>query len=695
MGLHIKAKLRNYLEGQLNKQYQYRLTRAKRRISYEEWLKLQKASEGEGYLVGIVSTETESASKRSIDDQCSAAWEQGCSFLQEQGIWLIIQNDGYMDPEAFGWIADYFREHPQAQLLYGDEDSLDVTGEHRCSPVFKPDWSPDTWQSSFFLGSVIALRRELAQKILEMWPQGCEGVLRFDEPSQVRLLVHQLLELAGGFSRGCSSIAHLRGMLFHMRYSAAAAGLQDAYRQRDGFDRRPQSVEDMGGKLSGHHRQTITISVIVPSKDNPDVLEQCLESLQKCQENIRRSQAQNRESEGVKPFYRMEILVVDNGSNVENKWKIEQLTRGMKYIYEPMPFNFSKMCNRGAQEAAGELLLFLNDDITVNADGWLEAMAERAQRSYVGAVGLKLYYPHSTKIQHVGIANLPGGPVHKLQFTQDGENGDDYGYGSLDRNVIGVTGACMMVERNRFWQAGGFPEDLQVAYNDVELCFRLREAGWHNVVLNSYHAYHHESLSRGSDLTREKLQRLRQERQTLYERHREYADYDPYYFEPLCMELGDTHVREVYLDTETEPQVVSKYRKLTECQDQEPENLAFALLPGTYALQGYIVVKWENNACYDRRLLLQGQNGSGDICVIRLSDKYCRQAEYGLQEQPNVALCGFCVVLQQGLLPDDSYRVGVQAVSRIGRRRLTAWTGHIVQIRGGLPVMGENVQTEM
>lgn len=685
MGLHIRARLRSLLEGQLNKQYTHRLARAKRRITYEEWLRLQEKREDSPYRPGALA------------GWCAASQQQGFALLKEQGIWLILQEDGYVDPMAFSWIAGYFREHPETQLLYGDEDTLDVTGEHRCSPCFKPDWSPDTWLSSFYLGSVIALRRELVQQLSAgihsrgMWPQGCEGVLRFARPGQVRLLVHQLLELAGGFTRGCHSIAHLRGMLFHMGHDAAGAGVQREYWQEDGFG----IPEVSSGAFSDRLRQTITISVIIPSKDNPQVLKQCLESLRKCQENIRRAGAvtEATESEGVKKFHRLEILVVDNGSSLENKAEIEKIAHGMRYIYEPMSFNFSRMCNRGAREATGEVLLFLNDDITVNADGWLEAMAERALRPYVGAVGLKLYYPHSTTIQHVGIANLPGGPVHKLQFTQDGED-DNYGYGSLDRNVIGVTGACLMVQRDRFWEAGGFPEDLQVAYNDVELCFRLREAGWHNVVLNHYHAFHHESLSRGNDLTREKMLRLRQEKQILYDRHRKYYNYDPYYFEPLCMELGDTHIGEVYLDTEAEPQVVSCCRRLTECPEQEPENLAYAVQVmaekqqgekgASLALQGYIVVKWENNACYDKYLLLQRQGEATDNRVIYLQGKYSREAEYGLQEQPNVALCGFRVVLKPGVLPDGFYRVGIQARSRLGRRRLTAWTEQVVKVKDGV-----------
>lgn len=652
MGLGIKTKLRSFLEGQLNRQYADRLAGAKRRISYEEWLRIQESQE-------------------------ETAGENGVGELQlgEQGIWLIRQKDGYVDPRAFSWIGDYFREHPETQLLYGDEDALDATREHRCNPCFRPQWSPDTWLSAFYLGSVIALRRELAERLPQgMWPQDSQGVLYFDRPATVRPLVHRLLELAGGFERGCGSIAHLPKILFHMNHEAAREGVRSEYSREDRLKWQPRE------------RQALTVSVIIPSKDNPQVLGQCLESL--------------RTAESAAQRCRLEILVVDNGSSPENRAEIEKITHGMKYIYEPMPFNFSKMCNRGAQEATGEVLLFLNDDITVCADGWLEAMADRALRPYVGAVGLKLYYPDSTKIQHAGITNLPGGPVHKLQFTLDGQE-EDHGYGSLDRNVVGVTGACLMVERERFWQAGGFPEDLQVAYNDVELCFRLREAGWHNMVVNTFHAYHHESLSRGNDLTREKMLRLRRERQTLYDRHPGYLNRDPYYPEPLCMELGDMHIYENYLDIRTKPQTVSRFRWLAECPEQEPENLVCELRfsqgdggQDMFCLQGYAVVKWENNACYERLLLLRGQGENAGAHAVRLEAGYSREAEYGMQEQPNVAMSGFEVQLEKGALPDGSYRIGIQARSRIGRRRLTTWTEHRVQVRNGIFEAAEGLGTD-
>lgn len=128
------------------------------------------------------------------------------------------------------------------------------------------------------------------------------------------------------------------------------------------------------------------------------------------------------------------------------------------------------MCNRGAELAEGKFLLFLNDDIEVCGNDWLDKMVIRAMQPYVGSVGLKLYYPDSVKIQHDGIVNLPVGPVHKLQFMED-DKSYYFGRNRFDLNCVAVTGACLLIRTEVFRETGGFREALRVAYNDVDLGF--------------------------------------------------------------------------------------------------------------------------------------------------------------------------------------------------------------------------------
>ena len=261
------------------------------------------------------------------------------------------------------------------------------------------------------------------------------------------------------------------------------------------------------------------VSIIIPSKDHPEVLRQCIDSIREFTR-----------------YSHYEILVVDNGSSEENRRDIGEYlaAAGARYIYEKAEFNFSKMCNTGAACAHGEYLLFLNDDIEIFQPEWLERMLGQAQQPHTGAVGAKLFYPFTTTIQHTGVANLrTEGPVHSLMTCEDSV---PYylGWNWIDRDVIAVTGACLLLAADKFRQAGGFDEDLAVAYNDVKLCFALHRMGYYNVVRNDVVAYHHESLSRGTDQEDDsKLIRMYDERQAVYAVFPELRGKDPFLNENL------------------------------------------------------------------------------------------------------------------------------------------------------------------
>ena len=349
----------------------------------------------------------------------------------------------------------------------------------------------------------------------------------------------------------------------------------------------------------------LKVSVIIPSKDNPEVLEKCLHSL-------------TRRSEGRIP---VEILLVDNGSSAENKQKTEELIGRIResgvpvrYIYEPAEFNFSAMCNRGAELAEGKFLLFLNDDIEVCGNGWLDKMVIRAMQPYVGSVGLKLYYPDSVKIQHDGIVNLPVGPVHKLQFMED-DKSYYFGRNRFDLNCVAVTGACLLIRTEVFRETGGFREALRVAYNDVDLGFCLVEMGYYNVVLNDCFAYHHESLSRGSDESPEKMRRLTEERELLYQMHPQFRGMDPFYPMGLNREGLDSRVVPAYL---TDRNILQEpawrcesWQELLENARQDDCLMARVETAGPERIQGYSVILGDDNACYDKLLVLLPEDTQG------------------------------------------------------------------------------------
>jgi GT2 family glycosyltransferase len=197
----------------------------------------------------------------------------------------------------------------------------------------------------------------------------------------------------------------------------------------------------------------------------------------------------------------------------------------------------------GADAAEGKYLLFLNDDIVVDDAEWLEKLTATARLTNAGAVGAKLLYPEENRIQHCGVISIANGPVHA--FIGERDDSDCYfGRNCFTYNYLAVTAACMCIRREIFPR---FNEKLSVAYNDVELCFRLYKAGYYNAVVNDIKLYHYESYSRGNDLAdKAKLQRLINERHKLYALHPEFRGYDPFYNPALSQLRADFRKRRVY-----------------------------------------------------------------------------------------------------------------------------------------------------
>ncbi len=588
---------------------------------------------------------------------------------EEPQIVLMQVGEGTLAAGAEAEIKAFFVKHPEVVIVYGDEDVSDPFTGKRSNPWFKPDWSPDTFKSGFYFGSVTAVRRQWLEEV---------GSLAERDGYALAKHIGDLVAAAGGFEKGCKSIGHIPRILFHgvsrAKQEEISGWSMESGGQADDLDTSHDSPADMG-----------LISIIIPSKDHPDILFQGLQALFETKEDSK-----------------CEVIVVDNGSCEENRLKIDEFLRKApvpcKYVYKPMEFNFSAMCNLGAREAVGEFLLFLNDDVEAACSGWLAQMACKARLPYVGAVGLKLYYPGGKQIQHVGIVNLPEGPIHKLQYMTD-DQAYAYGYHIKDRNVLAVTGACLMVQRDKYTQAGGMKEELRVTFNDVDLCFCLRELGYHNVVINSSYAYHHESLSRGEDSSREKADRLKREQEKLYALHPQMVGRDPYYSTWLNQDVWDTAIRPAFVTAGNGMQEavfqeitvdLDRYRRddcllvsLQRCEQQ--------------CIQGYSVVLGDNNACYDRRLILwkleeqesqvsaseqelepeekqiwepEGSGSHGKIrCLgIALEGQYRPDLEENMKDQVNVALCGFW--LKPGKIPAGVYRVGILADSRVSGIRL-------------------------
>ena len=416
-----------------------------------------------------------------LSDEEAAAIEN----MQNDLLFIGI-TQGTISEGAKKIFAGYFCENPKAVLAYCDEFWYE-NGSVNTS--FKPDWSPDTFLSRFYFDGLIVVRKSVFEKEVPDWSE-------IQDKDQWWQVLYEFLKVKSCFNKANSEhkgVIHVPYVL----YERKVPGIKN-----------DDKITSVLSELSDNKPSGIT--VIIPSKDHPDLLEKCISGIIKTVEKMR-----------------LQIIIVDNGSSEGNRGKIVTLLDSFKqlrpdtdfkYIYEEMPFNFSKMCNLGAANAVEEQLLFLNDDVECIHKGWLEDMAVVAMRPYVGAVGSKLLYPDGLRIQHAGITNLPIGPVHKLQFLNDDVTYYD-GYNRGVRNVLAVTGACLLIRREVYEEVGGMSEDLAVAFNDVELCYRLYENGYYQAVVQDKPLQHHESLSRGDDESTDKWLRLMKERSTLYSKH--------------------------------------------------------------------------------------------------------------------------------------------------------------------------------
>ena len=436
----------------------------------------------------------------------------------------LLDCDDLLSANALYEVAKFLNGDKQYDYIYSDEDKISEKG-YRYMPFFKPDWSPDTLMSMMYTCHLSVYRKNQLIAI---------GGLRseFDGAQDYDLVLR--------FTEQTDRIGHIAKILYHWRESKTSTALNIDSKpyifaamkkaKEEAIRRRGQNAVVQYDNQAYQYTvvyqapDDAVASIIIPSKDHYSMWKNCIESIRRYTQPCR-----------------YEIITVDNGSNEEQKKLYEELCYkyNIRYIYDPDKFNFSAMCNKGAKQATGEFLLFLNDDIEVISEQWIEKLMGHAALEHIGAVGAKLLYPNSNIIQHTGVVNLNLGPSHCLTMKADSSS-YYFGRNKLNYNYIAVTGACLMVKKDIFVEAKGFDELFPIGYNDVELCFRLLQAGRYNVIRNDVVLYHHESISRGNDLEdKEKLQRLGRELEHLYDLHPQFRGHDPFYNVNLTQKSND------------------------------------------------------------------------------------------------------------------------------------------------------------
>ena len=391
----------------------------------------------------------------------------------------LLDHDDELAPEALLEVAKRLNEDPELDLIYTDEDKVEMDGR-RIEPFFKPDWSPDLLLSMNYITHLAVFRRRLLEDI---------GGFRagFDGSQDYDLLLR--------FTERTQRVAHVPAVLYHWRKipgsvaasSAAKPHAYEAARQaitealvRRGHDGEVEVYRPGRYTIRYRLRGAPLVSIIIPTRDRWSLLRQCLHSI--------------RERTTYAPY---EIIVLDNDSREpETISGLRSIADSCRVHAVPGAFNFSAINNFGASEARGEYLLFLNNDTQVLEPDWLRAMLEQAQRPEVGAVGARLHYPDG-RMQHAGLVLGIGGVADHAFRGLPADASSYFNLATVVRNVSAVTAACMMMSRRVFAEVGGFDERLLVALNDVDLCLRLRQRGYLIVYAPRAHLYHHESGTRG------------------------------------------------------------------------------------------------------------------------------------------------------------------------------------------------------
>lgn len=577
--------------------------------------------------------------------------------------------DDLYAPNALYEVAKKLNEDPTLDYIYSDEDKIDENGKERSSPFFKPDWCPETFMSFMYTCHLSVFRRTLLEELSGL-RVGFEGSQDYD-------LVLRVMEKT-------DRIGHVPKILYHWRMrmestanemAAKPYALEAAAKaKKEALERRGRQGEIALIPSVSQHRVTYfpqgnpMVSIVIPSKDNTEMLFRCVNGIADCTDY---------------PNY--EVIVVDNGSSEENRKEIDRFVLRfqesgklkIRYLYQPMEFNFSKMCNIGAAAAEGEFLLFLNDDIelsktmqqhpyfTTQVSRWLSILLGQAQVPYTGAVSCKLYYPDGIRIQHAGVVNLPIGPAHCLYGGSDTYN-YYYGRNLLDYNFCSVTGACLMIDRKKFEEAGRFDEELSVAYNDVSLCFRLVELGYHNVVRNDVALIHHESVSRGLDTASvAKEERRNREMQLLYEKHPRFVKgYDPCYNPNLVSDRVDFSMdmkkvvahQEVRKLTEKE---VARYRRVDPEKEILVYHVDFVEERGTLVqINGWLYNSQKASNNHNTVFILLKKEGGG-IYAVKTLRSFRSDLQDARVEMKKILLAGFETIFSIETLPKGTYQVGL------------------------------------
>jgi len=437
----------------------------------------------------------------------------------------LLDHDDELHPLALHYVAKAIVTHPDCELVYTDEDKIGPDGR-RQDPYFKCELNYELLLAHNMVSHLGCYRTERVRAI-GGFRVGYEGSQDYD-------LVLRFLE---GLDRG--KVIHIPRPLYHWRMvegSTSASTEEKPYAQtaaRRAIAEHLARVGLHGEVLSAPEAPAMnrvrfavpqpapSVTIVIPTRDRADLLGMCLDSIH-----------------SRTTYPNVAIVVVDNGSVEPDTLALFDRARekGVTVLRDDSEFNFSALNNRAVRTVATDFVCLLNNDIEILTPDWLEEMVGMASRPGVGAVGARLWYPDMT-IQHAGVIGGLGGVAgHPFKGHAKGDPGY-FGRAVLHQELSAVTAACLLVRRAIYEQVGGLDETLQVAFNDIDFCLRVREAGYRNVWTPYAEMIHHESATRGYETTPEKHARFVREIAFMHERWGGVLDADPAYSPNLDLSI--------------------------------------------------------------------------------------------------------------------------------------------------------------
>lgn len=476
-----------------------------------------------------------------------------------QGDFLVLaDHDDTLTPDALFECVKAMNEDPLYDVIYSDEDKLDMDGQALFDPHFKPDFNPDLLTSVNYICHLFVVNRNLVEAI-GGFRQEFDGAQDYD-------FIFRCTEQA-------RKVHHIPKVLYHWRchmnstasnpeskmyaFEAGARAIKAHYdRMGIAVDSVEKGVDYGIYHTRFHLDEEPLVSVIIPNKDHRADLDLCLTSLLD------------------KGTYRnLEVIVVENNSTEPETFdyyeELQEKRKNVRVVTWKREFNFSAINNYGVTFAHGEYLLFLNNDVEVIEPDVIREMLGYARRDDVGIVGARLLYQDDT-IQHAGVVIGFGGIAgHTFIGLHQAEN--SYFHRAMcAQDYSAVTAACMMSKRSLFDQVGGFREELAVAFNDIDYCLKIRSLG-KKVVYNPYALlYHYESKSRGLEDTPEKVERFNREVARFIGYWPEIViNGDPYYNPNLTLRKSNFALRDLLKEKIGEPYNLEVYLPYMDLKVQE------------------------------------------------------------------------------------------------------------------------------